>query len=276
MPVIDFHIHVTLPKEYAPWFLEWLRPILEGDPAKELRRVLQTPQAMLEYLDDQGIDYAVCLAETNPLVTGVSTNERVAEFCSYSPRLIPFANINPYIVADLASELERCVEMGHRGLKLYPSYQHFYPNNHRLYPLYAKAQDMKIPVMFHTGTSTFPGARIKYSDPLVLDDVAVDFPELTLIMAHSGRGFWYDRAFSLARMHAHIYLEITGLPPKKLPLYFPDLEKLADKVIFGSDWPAVTNIAGNIAAIRSLPFADETKEKILGLNAAQVLGLTPC
>jgi predicted TIM-barrel fold metal-dependent hydrolase len=273
MPVIDFHIHVTLPEEYSPWFLEWLRQAINGDPVEQLRRVLRTPQAMLEYLDGQGIDYAVCLAETNPLLTGVSTNERVAEFCSHSPRLIPFANINPYVVAKLESELEQAVKLGHRGLKLYPSYQHFYPNNRRLYPLYAKAQDMGIPIMFHTGSSTFPGARLKYSDPLFLDDVAVDFPALRLIMAHSGRGFWYDRAFLLARMHEHVYMEITGLPPKKLPFYFPDLEKLADKIIFGSDWPAITNIAGNIADIRSLPFADETKEKMLGLNAARILGL---
>jgi len=69
----------------------------------------------------------------------------------------------------------------------------------------------------------------------------------------------------IARMHEHVYLEITGLLPKKLPFYFPDLEKLADTIIFGSDWPAITSIAGNIVAIRSLPFTDETKDKILGL-----------
>ncbi|EFK09320.1 amidohydrolase family protein [delta proteobacterium NaphS2] len=274
MPIIDFHFHTTWPEECSPWFLEWLRSAMKGDPSEKLRQVIRTPQAMLEYMDSQGIDYTVCLAEINPMIVGNISNERVAEFCSHSPRLIPFANINPYIVADLGNELERCVKLGHRGLKLYPSYQHFYPNSHRIYPLYAKAQDMGIPIMYHTGTSIFPGTRLKYCDPLFLDDVAADFPALTLIMAHSGRGFWYDRAFHLARTHEHVHMEITGLPPKKLPIYFPDLEKLANKVIFGSDWPAIANIADNIAAIRSLPYTDETKEKMLGLNAARILGLT--
>ena len=274
LPVIDFHFHVTTADEYASWLLDWLRPAAKGKPLEHLHRVLDTPQGMLEYLDAQGIDYAVCLAETNPLTTGVSPNDRVAEFCRTSQRLIPFANINPYVTPDPVAELTRCVtELGHRGLKLYPVYQHFYPNDRRLYPVYARAQEMGVPIMFHTGSSTFPGARLKYGDPLYLDDVAVDFPRLTIIMAHSGRGFWYDRAFFLARLHEHVYMEITGLPPQKLLVYFPDLEKLADKVIFGSDWPAVTDIAGNIAIIRRLPLAEETKEKILGGNAARLLGV---
>jgi len=263
-PVIDFHIHVTLASEYSSWFLEWLKPNMKHDPKEELDRVLKSPNAMLEYLDDQGIDYAVCLAETNPLTTGTSPNERVAEFCSQSDRLIAFGNINPYISRELDKEVEYIRDLGARGIKLYPSYQHFYPNENRLYPLYSKAQELNLPVMFHTGSSNFPGARLKYSDPLLLDDVAIDFPRLTIIMAHSGRGFWYDKAFFLARLHSNVYMEITGLPPKKLSLLFPDLEKIQDKVIFGSDWPAITDIAANIAAIRGLPYPKETKDKILG------------
>jgi len=273
MAVIDFHMHIALPEECSPTFLKWLSSKSKFDIIAEMHRVLDTPHLMLQYLDDQGVDYAICLAETNPLTAAVAPNERVAEFCSSSPRLIPFANINPFVVAKPGDAVEQCVKLGHRGLKLYPSYQHFYPNNRRLYPLYHKAQDMGVPIMFHTGTSTFPGSRTKYSDPLFLDDVAVEFPDLILIMAHSGRSFWYDRAFSLARIHKNLYLEISGLPPKKLPFYFPDLEKLADKVIFGSDWPDIRDTAVNIAAIRSLPFADDTKEKILGLNAARILGI---
>jgi predicted TIM-barrel fold metal-dependent hydrolase len=273
-PVIDFHFHVTTADEYSGWFLNWLRVYAGEDTLAHLRHVLSSPQAMLEYLDEQGIDYAVALAETNPLSTGTSPNERVAGFCQDSERLIPFANVNPFVTADLVSELRRCVsELGFRGLKLYPTYQHFYANDVRLYPLYAEAQRLGVPIMLHTGSSVFRGARLKYGDPLYLDDVVVDFPELTIIMAHSGRGFWYDAAFFLAQLHPNIYMEITGLPPQKLPIYFPNLERNAGKIIFGSDWPAVTDIKGNIATVRSLDITEESKDSILGGNAARVLGL---
>ncbi|MFN3534855.1 MAG: amidohydrolase family protein, partial [Desulfatiglandales bacterium] len=212
---MDFHIHVTKASQYQPWFLEWLGHIVPN-PQEYLNRHLLDPHNLLGYLDSQGIHYAVCLAETNPICTGTIPNREVADFCKVSKRLIPFANINPYTSNDLASELQRAWEMGHRGLKLYPVYQHFYPNDPRLYPLYFKAQELQIPVMFHTGSSSFPGARIKYGDPIFLDDVAVDFPDLTIIMSHGGRGFWYEKAFFLTRLHKNIYMDITGLPPSKL------------------------------------------------------------
>jgi predicted TIM-barrel fold metal-dependent hydrolase len=273
-PIIDFHIHVTTADEYTDWFLNWLRAYAGEEALADLRQILSSPQALLEYLDKQGIDYAVALAETNPLITGTSPNERVAEFCGTSERLIPFADISPFVTADPASELQRCVsDLGCRGLKLYPTYQHFYVNDRRLYPLYAEAQRLGVPIMVHTGSSVFRGARLKYGDPLFLDDVVVDFPELTIIMAHSGRGFWYDTAFFLAKLHANLYMEISGLPPRKLPTYFPNLERNADKIIFGSDWPALTDIKGNISAIRRLPLREDTKAKILGGTAARVLGL---
>ncbi len=273
MPIVDFHIHITRSEEYAPWFMEWLRPGLGEEPGAYLDRTLESPESLLGYLDEQGIDYAVCLAETNPLITGTSPNGRVAEFCRASPRLIPVANVNPFVTREPVEEIRRCVESGHRGLKIYPVYQGFYPNDRRLYPVYAAAQGMGLPVMFHTGSSTFPGARLKYGDPIHLDDVAVDFPALTIIMCHAGRGFWYDRAFFLARLHRNVHLDITGLPPHKLLDYFPELEKLAHKVFFGSDWPALTSIAANIAAIRRLPLSQEARDNILGANAARLLGL---
>ncbi len=273
-PVIDFHFHIGRYHEYRPWVIEWVKTQATDfqDPEAFLESV-QTPEGVTSYLRANGVDYAVALAELSPITTGMLGNEEVAKLCQEVDCLIPFCSINPFLVADLAGELERHVsEMGFRGLKLYPTYQHFYPNANRLYPLYAKAEELGIPVMFHTGSSIFKGARLKYGDPLYLDDVAVDFPELTLLMAHSGRGFWYDRAYFLAKLHANLYMEISGLPPQKLLDYFPELERVADKVIFGSDWPGMSDIKRNIEIIRALPLKEETKEKILGGNAARILG----
>jgi predicted TIM-barrel fold metal-dependent hydrolase len=243
-----------------------------GQEMEHLSRVMASPDLLLEMLHDNGVDGAVVITEMSPITTGVISNEAVAEFCDGWEELIPFANINPFMVSNPAQELERCVsKMGFKGLKLYPTYQGFYPNDSMIYPLYAKAQELGIPVMIHTGSSVFSGARLKYGDPLWVGDVAVDFPELPLIQVHSGRGFWYSRAFFLSRMHRNVYMEIAGLPPHKLSEYFPELEKNADRIIFGSDWPGVRSIKDNIEAIRALPLDEETKAAILGGNAARVL-----
>lgn len=273
MPVIDFHIHPGHYDQYLPWVQE-LYNRFQGDNARQVLDRLLRPQDLVQYLDECGIDYVVCLAEENPKTTGMVTNEWVAEFCVGQGRLIPFCNINPFLEGRPAQALEHCVrELGFRGLKLMPGYQGFSANEAIVYPLYAKAVELNIPVLIHTGSSVFRGFRLRHANPLDLDDVAVDFPDLTIVMAHGGRGLWYDEAFFLARLHERVYLEIAGLPPQNLLRYFPDLERLADKVIFGSDWPGAPPIAENIRAIRQLPLREETKEKLLGGNAARLLGI---
>jgi len=110
--------------------------------------------------------------------------------------------------------------------------------------------------------------------PSFFDDIAVDFPDLKIVLVHGGRGFWYDRALFLARLHSNIYLEIAGLPPQNLLQYFPELDKITDKVIFGSDWPGVPSIKKNIEIIKQLPFGAEAIDNILGGNAAKLINLT--
>ena len=231
------------------------------------------PELFTSYLKAQGIKYAVVLPECAPATSGYVPTEEVIEYCRGQEMLIPFTSLNPNLHYDLANKLENYVkEDGIKGLKLHPSYQFFYPNEARLYPLYNKTQELRIPVIFHIGTSIFKGTRLKYCDPIYLDDVAVDFPDLKIVMAHSGRGFWYDECFALSRLHKNVYMDITGLPPQNLLSYFPELEKNADKVLFGSDWPTMpTGIEKNIEAIKSLPLSDRTIEAILYGNAYRIL-----
>jgi len=275
--IIDFHIHIGNRDFWHPWVFEWMLRFREKSG---IERVLDAegimhPGALVRLLDEAGVSYGVILAELSPVTTGMISNEYVAEFCTGNPMLIPFSNINPHLVTDPARELERCVNsLGFKGLKLLPSHQGFYPNDPSIYPLYAKAEELEIPVLIHTGSSIFKGSRLKYGNPLFLDDVAVDFPELTIVMAHSGRGIWYEEAFFLSQLHENVYMEVSGLPPQNMLNYFPRLEKNADKVIFGSDWPGVPGIANNIAAIRDLPLSEEGKEKILGGNARKILEKT--
>ncbi len=270
---IDFHVHLSVYTVHHPWVTEWLRQS-RPEGYDEFVHRYSDPGAFEELLVAEGVDYACILAEMSHVTTGACTNEQVREFCRGRSRLIPFCDVNPHLNTDLGEALRRRVgDEGFRGVKLYPTYQHFYLNDVRLYPLYQAAQELGIPVLIHTGSSVFKGSRIKYGDPLLLDDVANDFPSLNLVMAHAGRGFWYDRAYVLSRRHPHVYMEISGLPPSKLLTYFPELARNTDKVIFGSDWPGMPSIRENMDAITRLPLPAEGVERILGANAAQLLNL---
>jgi len=271
--VVDFHVHPVVEGAAKPWIIQWMKERF-GPGLEDQLALFADPSNLAAFFRGCGVDRVCLLAEDSPVTTGTTSNEKVAELCAGRPEFVPFASLNPHTVHHPARELRRLVEeYGFRGLKMYPTYQMFYPNGREVYPIYAVAEELDLPVMFHTGSSVFPGSRIKYGDPLHLDDVAVDFPGLSIVMAHSGRGFWYDQAFFLARLHENIHMEISGIPPHRLLQHFPELERLADKVIWGSDWPGVPDVAGSIKAIRALPLNDETKSKILGGNAVRLLDL---
>jgi hypothetical protein len=272
MEIIDFHTHLNKRERVNPTLLQFMENV-NPEFYRRIDEFAGTPALFTDYLKSQGVKYAVVLAEYAPATSASTTTEDVIDYCRGNDMLIPFASINPNTHYDLAAKLEFYVkECGIKGLKLYPSYQFFYPNEARLYPLYAKAQDLGIPVMYHTGSSIFKGTRLKYCDPIYLDDVAVDFPELTLIMAHSGRGFWYDKCFFLSRFHQNVYMDITGLPPQNLLNYFPELDKNGEKVLFGSDWPAMpSSISKNVDIIKTLPLSDSTIEAILYGNAYRIV-----
>ncbi len=271
--VMDFHIHLGN-KEYSkcPIMVQLKREKpdlyekIEGDMTDD-------PKTLAGFLKGQGVDYAIVLPELHPFNNFNVTTEMVVDYCKFSNALIPFAHINPNTEADPLERLKYYIyELKCRGIKLLPSYHHFYVNDHRLYPLYSFAQEANVPVMFHIGSSTFPYTKLKYCDPLLLDEVCADFPNLTVIACHGGRGFWYDPLFFLLSLHPNLYIDIAGLPPKKLLDYFPDLEKRSDRFIFGSDWPGIpSSIGDNIASIRQLPISESSKEKILCNNAQKLL-----
>ncbi len=271
VPTIDFHIHPVHYEWHGQSSLNWVKSIHAEKDWQKFYTEYSDPQNFVDFLKANTVDYGVILAELCPAVTGMCTNDYVLQFCEGHDSLIPFVCLNPYLAINLDQELQNYVDAGFRGLKLLPTYQYYYPNEPLLYPLYARAQELGIPVMFHTGTSVFRGTRLKYGDPLYLDDVAVDFPQLNIVLVHGGRGFWYDHAFFITRLHPNVYLEIAGLPPQNIMKYFPEIEKIKDKVIFGSDWPGLTDLKGNIDTIRQLPLSPETIDQILGGNAARLL-----
>ncbi len=282
--IFDFHVHLSLPEHAHSWVKEWMSSNYTGDVDELINEIL-SPEGLRAYLQANNIDHAVGLAEVSPITTGWTGNEFVGELCAKANalpgpengakgRLLPFASINPFIVNDLPGELTRLAdEFDFKGIKIYPPYHHHYANDTRMYPLYAKAQELGMPLMVHTGSSVFKGARIKYANPLLLDDVAIDFPSLPIVMAHSGRPFWYQQAFWMARQHPNVYMEISGLPGKKLMEYIPRLEEISHKVIYGSDWPGNPDMQRNVNSVREMPISDQAKQNIIYDNAAKIFGL---
>jgi predicted TIM-barrel fold metal-dependent hydrolase len=271
--IIDFHTHPYRPAELSPATRDFVRGI--SPAVQEHGDRLTDPVYAAELLRADGVDAAVVLPEHCPATSGNVRTETVLEHCAAVPDFyLPFASVDVNTDPDPAALLAGYIGAGVRGLKLYPSYQFYYLDDPRLYPLYEQCQSHGLPVLIHIGSSVIPGTRVRYCDPLRLDDVAVDFPDLTLVMAHGGRGLWYRECAFLAGHHRNLYIDVTGLVPARLPDHFPALERLADSVVFGTDWPAMPKSpAHNARVIRGLGLPDDAVRKILHDNAARILGL---
>ena len=164
------------------------------------------------------------------------------------------------------------LDLGAVALKLHPVHAGFSPQDKELYPAYMLCAERGVPVVLHSGTSSFPGARTAFGDPQLLLDVIEDFPGVQFVFAHGGRGWWYDAAAFLAVTKPNVWLDLAGLPPKRLPEYFGgwDLPRLAAKWIFGTDWPGVPGTSRNVAALRELGLPEDLLRGVLSANAAKV------
>jgi len=273
MGIIDFHIHLGRREHLTKHMIEYLQKTLSPN-ALDFMDTLSACE-FSRYLETQGVDYGVILSEYSPLVTGIISNEFTAGFCKDYARLIAFGSIDLESNVPAGEQVERCVEeLGCKGLKLLPSYGHYYPNDERLLSGYEAAQHYGIPVMFHTGTSLFPYTRIRYANPLLLDDIAEEFPRLPIVACHGGRPFWYKEAQWLLNRHKNLFVDISGIPPKQLLTAFPKLERYAERFVFGSDWPTeVVSIADQVQKISLLSLKEATLYAVLRSNAARLLGL---
>ncbi|MEM0129611.1 MAG: amidohydrolase family protein, partial [Thermoplasmata archaeon] len=219
MGVTDCHVHINPIEEMRP---ENRALLTRLDPG--LIDLLRDPARFLSILDDAGVERAVLINYVSPEVIGYTeyANEFSARYASADPRrLIAVGGIRPDH-PDPRREIRRLVrDLGIRGLKLHPPHQLFAPNDYRtgarpsLAQIYRACEEERIPVIFHTGTSIFPKARSRYGEPLAVEDVAIDFPDLTIVLAHAGRPLWMDQAVFLARRFPRVWLELSGIPPDR-------------------------------------------------------------
>jgi uncharacterized protein len=277
--VIDAHVHAVCLPTLKLSLGEWTGHF-EGGVADLLELYDEQgtliPRRFDEYVAGEGVDVAVLLCEYSPRVTGIQPIEDLLPIVEHNPeRFRLMAALNPHYHYPLPDELERQMTLGAVGLKLHPVHGGFSPNDPALYPVYWLCQQRGLPVIFHCGTSVFPGATNRYADPVLVEDVARDFPDLTIVLAHGGRGWWYDDAAFMTLMRENVWIEVSGLPPKKLPEYYSryNFESLAQKMIFGTDWPGVPGLKNNALALLELGLDPETVELILHENASRLYKL---
>jgi predicted TIM-barrel fold metal-dependent hydrolase len=224
-------------------------------------------------MDRCGVDKAI-LADMHPY----SFEWKIEMMAQYPDRLAAYACVNPKGGKATLTELERQVqEFEAIGVKLGPPYQHFYPNDTSVYPLYEKALDLDIPVAFHTGWA--PGAaRLKYALPIYLDDVASDFPKLKVIGCHMGAGWFHDFAL-VATKNPNIYADVSGcLEYTPITEIIQAIERLlqyigADRILLGSDYP-LFRLTTFLEIVQTLKLHASEKRKILGDNARKLFRLS--
>ncbi len=275
LPVIDAHVHVQ------PWGM--LKPAVlammgaRRPEGARLRELMDDPAAFLRHLDRERIERVVTINYDSPDVMGFTEEvyRIAADFArACGGRVIPVGSVHPRRTQDPERAVDDLLRQGFRGIKIHPSHQGCAPNAYRegnraLEAVYRRAEKEGMVVTVHTGTSIFPGARNVYADPILCDDVAVDFPELRLVLAHGGRPLWMETAVFLVRRFPNVHLDLSGIPPQKLLEYFPRLEEISPKALWGSDWPSpgVPGLRENVDRFLALGLSEEAKRRILHGNA---------
>ena len=272
---IDVHVHLEAPDDHSSADRAARKYFGESGAARDA-------EGLAEYYRSRRMAFVIFSVDERLSGRPQLSNDEVADFASANADIaIAFASIDPHRGADGVAEARRLVSSGRvRGLKLHPPLQQFDPNDRLAYPLYEVFAEARLPVLFHTGHSGIGtgmpgggGIRLKYGNPMPIDDVAVDFPEMPIILAHPSFP-WQDEAISICLHKPTVYIDLSGWSPK----YFsPTLVQYANtllkhKVLFGSDYPFITPDRW-LADLEKTAIREEVRPLILKENAVRLLGL---
>lgn len=279
MKLIDLHIHPPGPGGLSTEEQAQMAAYFRGGP----------PPASTEEMADyyQKLDmFGVLFAIDNETVSGRPPvpNQYFADCIARWPdTFTAFGSVDPWKGKAALLEADRVADMGLKGLKFHPSTQEFFPNDQRFYPLWDKAQELGLILLFHSGTTAVGagqpgggGVKLGYARPVpYIDDIAADFPEVRIIMAHPSWP-WQEEQLAILVHKPNVYMDLSGWSPK----YFsPSLityanHMISDKVMFGSDYPAITPERW-LRDFAQAPFDDKVRPNILRENAARLLGVDP-
>lgn len=279
--LVDAHVHVPRLPTLRPAWLAWAEQFGQNGVLTDVwdSDGVPVPARLDALFEGEGVDTALLFCEYSPKVTGMQTFEDLLPIVAQNPRRFrPVANVNPHLHYPIVAEVRRQLDLGAAALKLHPVHGGFRMDDAALYPAYSLLEERRVPLVVHCGTSSFPGSTNSYADPQFLLPVLRDFPRLQVVLAHGGRGWWYDAAAFLALSYETVWLELSGLPPKRLPQYYGryDLARLARRWIFATDWPGVPGQAVNARAVAGLGLPAEVVALVLGGNASGVyVGLDP-
>jgi predicted TIM-barrel fold metal-dependent hydrolase len=276
LTAIDVHVHLETPQRSTT-----------DDAARKYfgdTGAGRDPAALAQYYRSRRMACVVFTVDERLSGRQLVSNDEVLAFASANADIaIPFISVDPTRGPEAIREARRLVSTGLvRGLKLHPPMQQFFPNDRIAYPLYEIFAEARLPVLFHTGHSGIgtgapggAGIRLKYGHPMPIDDVAVDFPDLPIIMAHPSFP-WQDEAISVCLHKPTVYIDLSGWSPK----YFsPTLVQYANsllktKVLFGSDYPWITPDRW-MADFEKIGIKEEVRPLILKENAVRLFGLRP-
>ena len=278
-PITDQHIHIQPWRQLKPAVADVMRVGKEAH-WERLIALMDDPKALLEVMDTSGVWRVALINYPSPDLMGFdnSTNDFSAKYALANPeRIMPFGGVHPRFTTDPEGDVDRLLDLGIRCLKIHPPHQLFPANAYTegleaLGRIYRRCEERGLPVLVHTGTSIFPGARSKWGNPLEVDDVAIDFPDLTILIAHGGRPLWMEEAFFVLRRHKNVHLEVSGIPPARLLEYFPRLNEVSGKTVWGTDWPSpgVHDLRHNLDQFLALPLAAPVQKAILSDNSLRL------
>lgn len=278
MQIINAHVHMI---ELGNMLLAYpaLKIPLELEVFKDLENTLALlkPDELLFQMDEAGVAKSVLFACEAPIV--YSSNEYVADLCRKHPdRFIGFASVNP-LRKDAVKIIESAVDkLGLKGIKFHPPLQNFYPNDKRVFPVYEKASQLEVPVVFHIGTTPFASlARLDTAYPILIDEVACAFPDLRIMLTHLGT-LWHNEAFMVAEKNPNVFIDTSAYVYEIKDLLTKEIIQRVgeDKFIFGTDYPMPFGGKSHrmkdfVECLQSLDLSQETKEKVFFKNIELLL-----